>query len=414
VLTGRGAALLVGAALLWGVGRLLGVPELYVVAVASAALVAVGAAAVRVTSATVSARRGLSSNRLLHGSTGEVTIDLRNDARLPAPLLLVEDACDWALADSPHFVLAGLRPAATSRLRYAIHGTARGRYTIGPMNLRVRDPFGTTQVVRRYTATEEVLVYPRVERLPEGITRGSHRGSGTSSDRRLFHSGDEFHTMREYVQGDDLRMVHWPSTARSDKLIVRQLEMSWQAEATVFCDTRVGVSRGAGPESSVETAISAAASIVWHLADHGYTLRLFTEAERRPRGVEGWDAILDHLAEVQPTRVAGLGPSLQRLRGAGGEGLFVAVIMVPLGDGPLAADPDVRALLQAGRGHGGRVAVIVHPSGPPARRAEELAALLRAARWKAAGVATGTPLAPRWNELVGARSTASAYSPDHS
>jgi uncharacterized protein (DUF58 family) len=412
VLTGRGAALLVGAGLLWGVGRLLGVPELYVVAVASAALVGVGAIAVRVSSATVSVRRGLSSNRLLHGAQGEVTIDLRNDARIPAPLLLVEDQCDWTLADSPRFVLAGLRPGAASRLRYALRGSTRGRYTVGPMSLRVRDPFGTTQLTRRFSSTDEILVYPRVERLPEGITRGSHRGSGTSSDRRLFNSGDEFHTMREYVQGDDLRMVHWPSTARTDKLMVRQLEMPWQAEATVFCDTRAGVSRGSGPDSSVEKAISAAASVVWHLGDHGYTLRLFTEAERRPMGVEGWSAILDHLAEVQPSRVTGLGPSLQRLRGAGGEGLFVAVIMVPPGDDPLAANPDVRALLQAGRGHGGRVAVIVHPAGPAAGRAEDLAALLRAARWKATAVGMGEPLASRWNELVGARHHASAYSPD--
>lgn len=412
MLTGRGTALLVGAVLLWAVGRLLGVPELHVVAVASAALVAVGAVAIRISSATVSVRRGVSAQRLLHGGTAEVTIDLRNDARVPAPLLLVEDRCDWALAEQTRFVVAGLRPSTTTRLTYDIRGTSRGRYHVGPMQLRVRDPFGTTQLVRRYAARDEVMVYPRVETLPEGVTRGNHRGSGTSSDRRLFNAGDEFHTMREYVQGDDLRMIHWPSTAHRHTLMVRQQEMPWQAEAVVFCDTRRGVSRGSGAEATVEKAISAAASIVWHLADHSYSLQLVTEATRQPIG--GWQPILDHLAEAEPSEVAGLGPALTRQRGSGAEGLFAAVIMSPPGSDPLGRNPDVRGLLHAGRGYGARLAVIVHTPGLERARAEELAGLLRAARWKAIALPTDVPLADRWRELSGGRATAAAYSPDAS
>jgi uncharacterized protein (DUF58 family) len=410
VLTGRGAALLVGAVLLWAVSRLLGVAELAVVAATCAALVAVGAAAVRLSAATVSVRRGLSESRVLHGGTAEVTLDLRNDSRLPAPLLLVEDAADRAVAEPARFIVAGMRPGTTTRLAYALHGRTRGRYTVGPLRVRVRDPFGATQLVRRYSARDEVLVYPRVERLPDGVARGSHRGSGSSDLRKLLNAGDEFHTMRDYVQGDDLRQVHWGSTAKRRKLMIRQNELPLSAEAIVFCDTRQGVGGGAGPAATVEVAISAAASITWHLADHGYRLRLATEAD----GVattQGWDAMLDALAEAQPTRIGSLGAALAQLRGAGGEGLLACVVQVPPGTGSVATHPDVRALLQAGKGHGGRLAVVVHGAHVGRARAEELVGLLRAARWRAAALPADVPLADRWDELIGRRARVAATAP---
>jgi uncharacterized protein (DUF58 family) len=402
MLTARGSALLVGAALLWAVGRLLGVPELYVVAVAAAALVVAGAAAVRLASARVSVRRGLSDDRLLHGGTAAVTIELRNDSRLPAPLLLVEDAVDWALAEPPRFLVAGIRPGTSATVRYRVQGNARGRYAVGPLRLRVRDPFGTTQLQRRYAARDQVLVYPRVEELPEGLARASHRGSRSDDDRRMLNAGDEFHALRDYVQGDDLRMVHWPSTARRRKLVVRQHELPLSAEALVFCDTRAVANVGSGPEATLETGISAAASIVWHLADRGYALRLATEADGG-RSVEGWSAILDALAEAQASDVTGIGGGLTRARGGGGEGLLACVVQVPPGDDHLPANPDVRGLLLAGKGWAGRVCVVVHPPHRGADRAEALAALLRAARWKAIALPAGTPLAARWPDLLGPR-----------
>jgi uncharacterized protein (DUF58 family) len=342
--TGRGAALLVGAVLLWAVGRVLGVPELYVVAAASAALVLAAAAAVCFGSATMAVRRGLTNSRLAHGGTAEVTIDLRNDARWdPAPLVLVEDSCHWTLAQRARFVVAAVRPREVVRLAYTIRGGHRGRYTVGPLQLRVRDPFGAVQQVRRYTATDDVVVYPEVEALPPGLTRGSHVGSGASDERRLFNTGDEFHTMREYVQGDDLRLVHWPSTARQNTLMVRQQELPWQAEATVLLDTRSLAHRGVGPESCFEKAVSAAASVIWHLADHGYRLRLATDADRQAPPVESWPALLDRLAEIDTSGEKTL-MGLSALHRSGAEGLLVAVVPVPQGDVPVTRNPDVRAL----------------------------------------------------------------------
>jgi hypothetical protein len=77
----------------------------------------------------------------------------------------------------------------------------------------------------------------------------------------------------------------------------------------------------------------------------------------------------------------------------------------------VATHPDVRALLQAGKGHGGRLAVVVHGAHVGRARAEELVGLLRAARWRAAALPADVPLADRWDELIGRRARVAATAP---
>lgn len=76
--------------------------------------------------------------------------------------------------------------------------------------------------------------------------------------------------------GDDLRRVHWKSTARTGELMVRREEQPWESRATVVLDTRAAGHRGDGPTASFEWAVSAAASIAVHLRQAGYKLRLVT------------------------------------------------------------------------------------------------------------------------------------------
>ena len=409
MITRRGASLLFAAFFFWGIGRTFGLSELYVVATAMLALVLCATIAVRLSTANVSIRRRVAPGRILAGGTGEVTLELRNDARLPAALLLIEDTCHASLSPTPRFVVPGLGAGRTTSVRYPLSGSARGRYSVGPVRLRVRDPFGLAQRIRRYRATEDVVVYPHIEPLADPPAPGLHTGSGSSAVRRLFNTGDEFYTMREYVMGDDLRQVHWPSTAHRAKLMVRQQEQPWEAEATVLCDTRRGDQRMFGPRSPVERCISLAASLIWHLADDSFHLRLITEADTRTAPVRPWNVLLDQLAEVEPTTVPSLIPALQRLRTGAGEGLLAAVISAPAGDEPVARDRDLRALLQTGRSYHGRMALIVD-TGRPARAAEA-AVLLRTAGWRATTIAADQTLASRWPSLGVGRHHAPAFQP---
>ena len=398
-------ALLAGAALAWGVGRLLGVPELYVVAVAAVAAVVLGALAVRLSTTTVSTRRTVPRPKVVAGEPLDVVVELRNEGRLPAPLLLVEDALPEGLARAgggprggdARFVVPGLPAGGVARLPYRLGTATRGRHEVGPLRLRLRDPLGAVERVRRYTATAPVTVYPRIEPMDLGGVKGSHLGAGSSEQRRVLAAGDEFYTMREYVQGDDLRLVHWPSTARRQVLMVRQQEQPWQSRATVLLDTRRGAHRGGGPSSTFEKAVSVAASALWHLADARYELRLVLDSAPAHPRAEDWEVLLDRLAVVTTSGSRSLAAAAQVLRG--GDGLLVAVLTPPPGRGPAAREPDVRSLALAGRTYGERVALVC-ATAPPDPRAEETSAALRAAGWKAATIAPGEPLQARWTDAV--------------
>lgn len=415
MVTPRGVSLLVGSVLLWLVGRTLGLPELFIVAATTAALVAIAFLWVRLSSVRVSAQRDVASHRLAAGAVCEVALTLRNDGRLPGSLLLVEDRCHHALrpdaggGQPPRFVVAGLGPSRAATMRYAVSGESRGRFPLGPVRVRVRDPFGLVERARHYPVTDEMLVYPRVEPLGEGLTRGNHHGSEANDKKRIFDSGDEFYTLREYVRGDELRQVHWPSTAHRAKLMVRQLEAPWKPEAVLFCDTRAGAHHGTGPDATLEKAISVTASVLWHLADRSYELRLGTEVDARPPEAASRGALLDRLAELEPSGAARLAPALSRLRGAESGGLLVAVVAPPPGRGPVAEHPDTRALLACGRRFSGRLAIVVAPSpAGPGSRGAELADLLAGAGWRATVVVPHALLAPGWPELVASRSRSAA------
>lgn len=406
MVTARGAALLVGSGLLWLLGRTLGVTELFVVAVASGALVALSAVAVRLSSKNVALRRRVEHSRLPAGATTDVTVQLRNDARLPVSLLLVEDICPPALGapqPPPRGVVAGLGPGQSASLRYTVRASSRGRHPLGPLRVRTRDPFGLTERIRRYPSTDEVVVHPRVEGLTGDLVAGTDRSQEVRDARRLLNAGDEFYALREYVTGDDLRHVHWPATAHRGTLMVRQREQPWLHEAMVFCDTRASAHRGSGADSTLEKAISGTASVLCHLAERGYDVRLATDADARLPARAQCNALLDRLADLEASSVDSLAPALSRLRACSARGLLAAVVAPPPGKRPVDEDPDVRALLRVGRGFRGRLGIVVESGSPrPGTRGHELAGLLRAAGWRATALGPHEALAAHWHELVAA------------
>jgi uncharacterized protein (DUF58 family) len=120
-------------------------------------------------------------------------------------------------------------------------------------------------------------------------------------------TGEDFYALRAYQQGDDLRRVHWPSTARRDEIMIRQNEVPWQGRATIVLDLRARLHT----DASLEAAVSAAASVITACWQHGSVVRLVTTD-----GVDsGFGSGANHL-EVLLARLAVLGPA-----GDGGPGL---------------------------------------------------------------------------------------------
>ena len=118
--------------------------------------------------------------------------------------------------------------------------------------------------------------------LPQIPLGGAWTGSGDNRPRAFAIGSAEDVTVREYRRGDDLRRVHWRSSARVGELMVRREEQPWQSRATVFLDNRLISHRGQGVASSLEAAVSAAASIAVHLSQRGFTVRLVTASGEDP------------------------------------------------------------------------------------------------------------------------------------
>ncbi|WP_193614882.1 DUF58 domain-containing protein [Nocardioides lijunqiniae] len=212
------------------------------------------------------------------GQPARVSLTLTNEGRTPSGVLLLEDQVPYVLGTRPRFVLEGIGQGWRRHVTYQVRSDVRGHFDIGPMSVRVSDPFGLVELGRSFRTTVPLTVTPRTVPLPSIPLGGGWTGSGDNRPRAFAAGSAEDVTVREYRRGDDLRRVHWRSSARTGELMVRREEQPWQSRATLFLDNRTRVHRGQGIASSLEAAVSAAASIAVHLARGGFTVRLVTAA----------------------------------------------------------------------------------------------------------------------------------------
>jgi len=163
--------------------------------------------------------------------------------------------------------------------------------------------------------------------LPAVRLAGEYAGTGDSRARSVAVHGEDDAATREYRRGDDLRRVHWRSTARTGELMVRREEQPWESRATVVLDTRLLAHRGEGPTASFEWAVSATASIAMHLRAAGYKLRLVTgsgtDIDATEIGGEG--LILDTLADVKLTQNGDIALLVEQVRRRSDGGLVIGL-----------------------------------------------------------------------------------------
>ena len=212
------------------------------------------------------------------GQPASVSLSLANEGRAPSGVLLLEDHLPYVLGTRPRFVLEGIGHGWHRDVTYQIRSDVRGRFEIGPVTVRVKDPFGLVELGRAFRTTVPLTVTPRTVPLTHIPLGGAWTGSGDNRPRAFAMGSAEDVTVREYRRGDDLRRVHWRSSARVGELMVRREEQPWESRATLFLDNRVVAHRGQGIASSLEAAVSAAASIAVHLSKRGFTVRLVTAA----------------------------------------------------------------------------------------------------------------------------------------
>jgi len=224
---------------------------------------------------------------------------VRNVGRSRTAVLAACDPFDggrrWA-----RFQLAPLAPGEGRTAAYRVPTDRRGLFDLGPLQLVRTDPLGLVTRTIDLAGRDILTVYPRIDRiaaLPH--TRGADPRGGMVSQASFGPGGDEFHALRPYVVGDDLRRVHWKSSARTEELLIRQDELPWQGRATVVVDLRAAVHT----DASFEAAMSAAASITSACLGRGLELRLMGTDEvdtGHGSGRGHFDAVLERLAAWEP------------------------------------------------------------------------------------------------------------------
>ncbi|KOX26434.1 MULTISPECIES: DUF58 domain-containing protein [unclassified Streptomyces] len=369
----------------------------------------------------VAASRLLTPQRVETGTEARVQLRMENVSKLPTGLLMLQDHVPYMLGSRPRFVLDRVEAGGRREVSYRVRSDLRGRFPLGPLQLRLSDPFGMCELTRSFSAYDTLTVVPRTEVLPPVGLFGEAAGHGEGQRRALALSGDDDVIPRAYRHGDDLRRVHWRSTARYGELMVRREEQPQRARCTVLLDTREVAYRGAGPDSAFEWAVSGTASALVHMLERGYTVRLLTDTGSAVpgEGSEGFGGsvqdpadsaglMMDTLAVVDHSEGAGLSRASDVLR-AGGDGLLVAF----LGD----LDEEQAALVARMRGRTGAAVAFVLDSGAwltggsVSGAVEDRVRQLREAGWTALAVPPGARLAELWQQAAGARAEAAADTP---
>ena len=342
-----------GSLLVLVAGRLFGIFELHLLAAAGFALLVAGVVHVRLTKLRIDVTRELHPPRVHAGAPSRVELRVTNRAAKGTPLLTMRDPVGEGR--SARVLLAPMRTGQTVRAAYQLPTERRGVLEVGPLDVEVADPFGVATMRTRAAGVTRLTVWPAIDDItPPPHTQGDEPHGGVDHPDALRPTGEDFYALRPYVLGDDLRRVHWASTARRDELMVRQDEMPWQGRATVLLDTR----RGAYGGLAFEHAVSAAASILVAASGRRFLIRLVTASGLDTgfgAGGAHVEAALEHLAVARTVGKGDLAGALASLRRAG-HGGAVAALLGARAPADVAAAPRLRSAY-------GHTAVVVFGTG---------------------------------------------------
>jgi uncharacterized protein (DUF58 family) len=179
--------------------------------------------------------------------------------------------------------------------------TRRGRFSLGPVWVNSGDPFGIFRTSRKLSDGTSIIVYPRAVPLPGfGRVPGELPGGALQGVRVQF-STPNVSSVRDYRPGDAFNRIHWPTTARTNRLMVREFELDPTADVWIVLDLNADAHTGSGLESTEEYAVTACASLASHLLDQGRAVGLVSQTATLPadRGPRQAERILEVLALVR-------------------------------------------------------------------------------------------------------------------
>jgi uncharacterized protein (DUF58 family) len=199
------------------------------------------------------------------------------------------------------------RDGGRLRTAYRVENVPRGRYRFTDAEVSVLDPFGLSRRDQKLPDTGALLVYPRLTPLASLFSERGLRSHGAGRVLLRRPAGFELHSVREYQSGESLRRVHWPSTARRQQLMVKELEDAPRDEVAVVLDAQSGFGGGTPPDSSFDAQVRAAGSILWAHARRGRHSRLLVTSGIAPETVSvrsyerDWPRAMEGMAAAEQT-----------------------------------------------------------------------------------------------------------------
>lgn len=279
-----------------------------------------------------------------------------------------------------------LRAGARREVGYQLPTGRRGIIGIGPLRWERADILGLVRRQYSLAGRELLYVHPRTHEFPLSAALRAQRWDSSTSDAAP-DGTITFHTLREYVPGDDLRFIHWRSSAKLDTLMVRRnIDVSLPM-TTVLLVTGAGAYSGAEP---FEEAVEVAASTVYAAASERLPARLLTSAGDAITSSGGHDDVsrfLDFLAGVRLSEATGLGVAAERLERGEAGGVLVVVA------GILDADDLVTLRRISARYDEVVVTLLGSDASPPDSAVTDLAVTVLP-------VASASQFCARWGELV--------------
>jgi len=220
-----------------------------------------------------------------HSQVGEwfdEEITVFNKSRLPKSMIAVQENSD--LPGHHNMLSLNLSPRGSHFWQARVYCQRRGQYSLGTFNATVTDPLGFFTLRRSLGEPQSILVYPATLELPL-FQPESYNMPGTGPDRWfLSEISPNVARVREYVNGDTLNRIHWPSTAHTGKLMVKVFDPDRPIYTTkniwLILNMHQDAQSGAGDETTEEYGVTIAASLMKKYVDSGKQVGLIASGDQ--------------------------------------------------------------------------------------------------------------------------------------
>ena len=332
------------------------------------------------------------------GGWAEERIRVRNKGWFPKPWFEVHDPSDLPGLATGRVVSFPARGYRSWLARGKCQ--RRGLYALGPLTATAQDPFGVFQLKRSFGQPRKLMVYPATVPLPSFLLPLTNVAGESRTHRRSHHTTASASSLRDYQPGDAYKRIHWPSTARFSKIMVKEFDLEPSSDYWVVLDLQESAQAGQGDDSTEEYGVAIAASVAKRYLEANLKVGLLCNgtppvALEAQSGEQQLNLLLEALATVGIERRASLVDSLARNEGKFRQNTTLVVITASPYEGTVTAlrhlfHRDIKSVVilldPSSFGSGveiTRLATAVAANGMPAylvRRGDSLAGALASAR----------------------------------